>query len=191
MLWSLVGAVAPIVVAAAALGLGTLSTQPSSPVAPSAPAPPDSPKFTIADVAFLAGSWQGDMGGSFVEEMWSRPQGNNVVGTFRWLKKDGTPAMLEMLAITQESDAVRLRLRHYSAMLHAKEDADKPITLRLSRTGEGLAQFDAEKDSGDLVRVTYTVADGRLAVSVEFAAASEPGASPRPPLKFNLARAKP
>lgn len=165
----------------------TPSSPPSAPEAPKAPA---APKFTIADAGFLAGTWRGEMNGGVVEEMWSEPQGNNILGTFRWLRKDGKPVMFEMLAITEEDGAVRLRLRHYSAKLGAKEEADKPLTLRLSQLTAtdalNRAVFAAEKDAGDLKEVVYDRKGDSLAVDVVFVA-NEDG-SEREPLKFKLKR---
>jgi hypothetical protein len=113
-----------------------------------------------------------------------------VLGTFRWLKKDGTPAMFEMLAITQEEDVVRLRMRHYSGTLAAKEEKDKPITMRLIDCEPTRAVFEAEKDAGDLAKVIYAVSGEELAIEVVFTQPTgekaEQGA--RPPLKFKLKR---
>jgi hypothetical protein len=122
----------------------------------------------IDALAFLAGVWTGEMRGTFVEEAWSRPQGNNIVGYFRWLRPDGTPMLFEILTITEEDDVLRLRLRHYSAVLHGKEAPDKPITLRLGESGASRAVFTAEKDAGDLSHVSYEVADDVLTIRVEF-----------------------
>lgn len=141
---------------------------------PSGPAPSESParsgeeRAGIEALGFLAGSWRGEMNGSFVEENWSRPEGNNIIGTFRWLKKDGTPAMFEMLTITREADVTRLRLRHYSPTLAAKEERDQPMTLRLAEVSGKRAVFEAERDAGDLARIVYEVKGEELAISVQF-----------------------
>ena len=176
--------------------LGLSPMQPTSkpastgPSAPTPPTPPTAPKFSIADAAFLAGTWRGEMDGAFVEEMWSAPQGNNIVGTFRWLKKDGKPMLLEMLAITQDDGAVRLRLRRYMAALTAKEDADKPLTLKLSQVtavgGTNRAVFTAEKDAQDLKEVVYERKGDALAIDVVFQ--PEEDGKEREALKFRLKR---
>jgi len=149
------------------------------------PAPAAAPSATIDSLAFLAGSWSGDMGG-YVEENWSRPQGTSIVGTFRWLKKNGSPSMFEMLAITREDDAIRLRLRHYSPTLNAKEDADKPLTYRLKEVSGARAVFEAEKDPGSVERIVYAVEDDALAIDVIFK--PEEGKPARDPLNFRLKR---
>lgn len=124
------------------------------------------------------------MNGGFVEEAWSAPFGNNMIGHFRWLKPDGTPGMFEVLAITQEGDDVRLRLRHFSPALAAKEPVDRPQTLILAESSATRALFKAEKDTVSLSQITYEVKDNTLFIVVEFAA-SDP---PRETLKFELER---
>ncbi|MCC6321205.1 MAG: hypothetical protein IT438_07195 [Phycisphaerales bacterium] len=165
-------------------------TPPSPPSAPEAPKAPAAPKFTIADAGFLAGTWRGEKNGGVVEEMWSEPQGNNILGTFRWLKKDGKPVMFEMLAITEEDGAVRLRLRHYSARLGAKEDKDNPLTLILSQfnatDSDRRAVFTAERDAHDLKEVVYDRKGDSLAVDVAFVGNQD--GTEREPLKFKLRR---
>lgn len=141
------------------------------------------PKAVIGDLVFLAGTWRGSRGG-VVEEIWGTPQGNNIIGCFRWLKADGTPMMLEMLAITAEADAIRLRLRHYSATLSAKEEKDQPLTLRLATHDRASAVFVAERDAGELDRVTYRLEGDTLNITVAFTQ----GEQPRKPLEFKLER---
>src|SRR5690349_1534143 len=80
---------------------------------------------------FMAGTWRGTVDKSFVEEIWSEPHGNNMMGSFRWLKEDGTPAMFELLTLTKDADAVRMRLRHHTGVLAAKEPLDQPLVFKL------------------------------------------------------------
>jgi hypothetical protein len=150
----------------------------------------------IEAVAFLEGTWRGRVEGSLVEEIWSAPQGSSVMGVFRWCRPDGTPAMFEILAITREGEgdgaAVRLRLRHYSPTLVAKEAADRPLTLVLRESTASSALFVAEADrGGDLESIRYAVerddAGERLAIEIRFVARGEPAAQ-RPPLTLTLER---
>lgn len=152
------------------------------PAAPAARA--DSEVAPIASLGFLAGAWRSDDGST--EEIWSAPEGNNIIGAFRWLRPDGTPAMMEMLAITRERDAVRLRLRHYDALLRAKEDADKPVTFTLAKLEQSRAEFIAEKDAGYVAGVNYEVADGVLRVQVFFTPPQKADEPAREPLVFVL-----
>jgi hypothetical protein len=162
--------------AAACVLAGTASpTQEASAVKPPTPAiteaAPGAPATKAEALAFLAGSWSGEMGGSPVEEMWSRPLGPSIMGCFRWCKPDSSPAMFEMLAITEEKNdageaVLRLRLHHFTAALVPHGDATKPMTLRLTESGPARAVFTAEKDAEDLETITYEVADGHLRIDV-------------------------
>lgn len=169
----------------AATGLGLMSEPPA---APTASATTGLAAASVESLGFLAGSWSGEMNGSYTDETWTRPQGNNIVGSFRWLKPDGTPIMFEILTITQESDAIRLRLRHFSATLGAKEEADKPMTMKLTELEGSRAVFRAEKDAGGLDHIIYEATGDQLAITVAFAqpAEAKPDAKPRKPLEFKL-----
>ena len=153
-------------------------------------ASPKASPIAIARLAPLAGTWQGFVGDSFVEEIWSTPQGNTIMGCFRWCDAKRNPTMLEMLLIREEADAVRLRLRHYSPTLVGKEEKDAPITMRLVSAEGSVFLFEAEKHAGDLVSIRYTVDGDALDIEVAFAAPAE-GKSQRPPLRFQLKRAGP
>jgi hypothetical protein len=146
--------------------------------------------IAIARLAPLAGTWQGFVGDSFVEEIWSTPQGDTIMGCFRWCDAKRNPTMLEMLLIRKEADAVRLRLRHYSPTLVGKEEKDAPITMRLASAEGSVFLFEAEKHAGDLASVRYAVDGDALDIEVAFAAPAE-GKSQRPPLRFQLKRAAP
>lgn len=104
--------------------------------------------------------------------------------------------MFEILAITREGEgdaaAVRLRLRHYSPTLVAKEPPDRPLTLVLRESTPDSALFVAEPDrGGDLESIRYAVerddAGERLAIEIRFVARGEPAAR-RPPLNLTLER---
>ncbi|MDZ4829894.1 MAG: DUF6265 family protein [Phycisphaerae bacterium] len=153
----------------------------------------DPPKSTLplSTLGFLAGNWSSSGDDGFSEEIWSAPRGSSghesMMGAFRWLKPDGSPMMFEMLTITVEPDATRLRLRHYTPTLTAKEDADKPLTLKLTQSSSSRAVFEAEKDAHDLSRIVYEVTGDELKIAVEFVQ----GEKPREPLKFVMKRTVP
>lgn len=173
-----------IVNAAAVLGLAGAAcgalVQPEK--APETSSQPAADGFTISSVAFMAGAWRSDEGG-VTEEHWSAPAGNNVMGMFRWLKPDGTPMIFEILTITQETQGVVLRLKHFSATLVGKEEKADSMTLILSQAAPTKAVFKAAATEKRLAAVTYErPTKDALHVTVEFPDPS------REPLKFELAR---
>jgi hypothetical protein len=173
-----------IQVAIAALPLALLAAVHDPPAKDAAPATPSASVASLGAVGFLAGTWRGSMGEDFVEEIWSEPHGQSVMGSFRWLRPNGTPVLFEMLLISKEDDALRLRLRHYTATLEAKDE--KPMTLKLTESAPNRAVFSAERDAEGLSRIVYERRGDTLAIDVEFVQPTGPDAPPRNPLAFRL-----
>lgn len=141
----------------AALALsGWDDPQPPTPAVPAnAPAAKTEAPFDLNRLGFLVGRWVDKSDDGLTEEHWSAPSGNNIMGMFRWCKPDGTPAMFEILTITREPEGVFLRLRHYSPKLVAKEDKDKPMTMKLDTIEGQRVVFKAHSHAGDLSQITY------------------------------------
>lgn len=138
---------------------------------------------SIGALAFMAGSWRGQIEGGVAEEQWRAPEGNNAVGMFRWLKPDGTPIMFEMMALTQEPEGVFLRLVHFNGKLVAREGKDEAVTLRLAESGANRAVFKGVDGEQRVASAGYEVKGEALHVSIHFVDAS------RPPLEFDFKRA--
>jgi hypothetical protein len=88
-----------------------------------------SEKATIADAAWLAGSWRGTGLGGFSEETWSQPEGGIMVGTYR-LVKDGKPVFYEMMWLLEIEGTIILRLKHFSPELVGWEEKDKSVDFK-------------------------------------------------------------
>lgn len=138
----------------------------------------------LADFAFLVGTWQGEMGGDFVEEIWSAPRAGAMMGMFRWTAPDGTPRMYELLTITHEDDQTILRLRHFTSSLVAWEEKDAPIQLHLTESAPNAARFVNHAEEQRLESISFARTDDEgLAIDVAFRESSG-----RPPLNFRLAQ---
>lgn len=166
----------------------TGSTKPADGAQPPSATPAEAKPAAGADdlraLAFLAGAWSSESGGSLTEEHWSKPHGTSMMGMFRWCKPDGSPSMFEILTITAESEGVLLRLRHFSPALVAKEDKDKPMTLKLASSTENKVVFTTLANTGMLSSITYECpTPGRLLIEVAFTPESK-----REVLKFDLKR---
>lgn len=59
---------------------------------------------SLADLSWLAGSWHGDSGGVRMEEHWTAPAGNSMIGMHRDVGKGRT--MFEFLRIEQRGDQI-------------------------------------------------------------------------------------
>ncbi|MGH7131855.1 MAG: DUF6265 family protein [Phycisphaerales bacterium] len=189
-----------------ALGIGQ-SAQPAAPTPPPAPAPvpiptpaptppvkrqpmppavppkPDSKPADVTRFSFLTGAWRGYIGSELVEEVWSAPSGNHLMGMFRWMGPDGNIRMSELLSITGEPGVARLRLMHFDPALRTREPGDKPLILRLAMIDGDRAEFVAE-EAESLERVVYQRTGDELAIDVIF----KQGDKPRKPLQFRLTR---
>src|SRR5688500_17110488 len=62
-------------------------------------------KPAIADLAWMAGSWSGESRGIQMEEHWTRPLGNSMVGLHRDVGK-GRTMLFEYLRIEQQGDQI-------------------------------------------------------------------------------------
>jgi hypothetical protein len=62
-------------------------------------------KPTIADLSWLAGSWSGESGGIQMEEHWTAPKGNSMVGIHRDVGQ-GRTTLFEFLRIEQRGDQI-------------------------------------------------------------------------------------
>ena len=86
----------------ATLSAGPQATQ-SAPSAPAAPNPTTT--VSIADLAFMTGSWTLTRGDSVVEEHWTAPRGGTLFGVGRTLRGERTPAF-EFLRIEARADGI-------------------------------------------------------------------------------------
>jgi len=121
-------------------------------------APPPIPA-TLADVAFLAGHWVGGDPGDLSEEVWSAPEGDSMVGMWRYVAK-GRTRIYEILTLTAEGAGVVLRIRHFDPKLVAREEKDRAVELALVAKGPREAVFEGpEYDVKGTVRLTYRRGD--------------------------------
>ncbi len=110
---------------------------------------------TLADVSFMAGRWVGGEGGDVSEEVWAAPEGDSMMGMWRYVAK-GRAGIFELLTLTAEGRNVVLRIRHFDAKLVAREDKERAVELPLVSKGPGQAVFEGPDYGGKgTVRLTY------------------------------------
>jgi hypothetical protein len=150
--------------AASSLGL-VLATAALAPAAAAAPPPVPA---TLADVAFMAGHWVGGHPGDLSEEVWTAPEGDSMLGMWRFVAK-GQARIFELLTLTAEGQGVVLRIRHFDPKLVAREDKAGAVELPLVARGPGEAVFEGpESGVSGTVRLTYRRgADGGLVALLE------------------------
>lgn len=155
---------------------------------------------TLEDLAPLAGTWRGAIPGAageaLVEEIWSEPLGDTIVGLFRWIAPGGRASMVELLSIREEPEGLVLRLLQRGAALealgnraagaeHGASRGDTPRELALTGAHNGTWTFRAREATEEIQAVHY-LREGaeRLQIRVEFSEVSS-----RSPLLFELRRA--
>jgi len=107
---------------------------------------------SLDDLAWLAGSWEGEGLGGRYEEIWSAPAGGNMIGMFR-LVRDGKVALSEFIMIEQREDGIHFMLKHYAPGWQEWE-TDAPLTFKLSSAANGTFVFDASGEQSAR-RVSY------------------------------------
>lgn len=127
---------------------------------------------TLADVAFLEGSWRGGDKDLAFEEIWSGPEAGVMTGMARGARA-GALAVLEYIVLSQEDGAVLLRFHHYKADFSAWEE--DPIVLRLVDHAKGDATFRNDDPQAEVQSLRYwTPSDGSLQADVGLLKDGEP-----------------
>jgi hypothetical protein len=104
------------------------------------PDPAAAQEGALAELSWMAGRWVSESSDQRLEEWWSSPVGNSMVGHFRWIR-GGRLWITEILSITEAEGEVRFRLRHFDASMHAWEERDDPFIYRMSDRGDGRVEF--------------------------------------------------
>ena len=66
----------------------------------------------IDGLAWMRGEWVRQQGDDRLEEIWSAPSEDSLIGMFRW-SKQGKLWMTELMHITAEGEDVFFRLKHF------------------------------------------------------------------------------
>jgi uncharacterized protein DUF6265 len=103
----------------------------------------DLSKVTVQDLSFMAGKWLGQEGGFDLEEHWSTPAGNNLIGMMR-MARDGKASMYELCVIEQTATGPVLRIRHFRAAMVPREEKPEEITFTLVDFAKDKATFEAQ-----------------------------------------------
>jgi hypothetical protein len=99
------------------------------------------PAARVSDLAWLAGSWEGEGLGGTLEEVWSPATGGAMVGYFRLLT-NGKPVFYEIMTILESEGSVEMRLKHVNPDMTGWEEKNDFVTFRLARLDETGAYFD-------------------------------------------------
>jgi uncharacterized protein DUF6265 len=142
------------------VGAGTQAPADASKAA--APTPAATPKPTLADFAWLAGRWQGAWGPRIAQQVWTSPKAGVMLGTFQLTESENT-LVLELFTLAEETDGIKLHLRHFTPSLVAWEKSG-PSALTLVGTDPMSVTFENPVD-GQPKRAVFTRIDADTYVS--------------------------
>lgn len=95
----------------------------------------------ISSLAWIEGRWLGSHNGEAVEEHWSGPAANSLMGMFRWLRDDKV-FFFELLAIEAGESGLVMRIKHFHPGLRGWEEKDDCVALDLvAHTGQRTVWF--------------------------------------------------
>lgn len=137
---------------------------PAGPEGPAAAPAAPAAALRVADLAWLAGTWRGAMGGHPIDEHWSAAEGGEMVGVFRWRR---SRPMYELQTLEDTPEGAVLRIRHFGPGLVAWEEKDGAVVFRPVEHGPCWALFAEEGDAAEQTRLRYRrEADGGLLIQV-------------------------
>ena len=100
-----------------------------------------SPKATIEDFAWIAGHWKGEAFGGIVEELWTPPLGDSMMGSFKLVNDDRT-TFYELEVLREIDETVILQIKHFHGDVKGWEERDETVDFRLVQFGKNKAYFD-------------------------------------------------
>jgi len=108
------------------------------------PATAQTEDFSIEDLSFITGTWQGEIFGGKADETWLPPRDGTMPGMFRLTWKDGR-RLYELLLIEENQEGkVEMIFRHFeSGMKLWPKEIEHPNRFELVKAGSGIAVFDA------------------------------------------------
>lgn len=121
-------------------------------------------KMGINDLAFMTGTWVQKTNNAYLEEIWSKPNGESMVSTFRYL--DNKKAVFyEFMVIELDGQRPVMKLRHFNRGSIAWENKDKPLLFPLIELKNNKAIF---QTTDKAIKLTYHLtAKTKLTVLLE------------------------
>lgn len=108
---------------------------------------------SVADLAWMTGTWSGPVGGGNVlEENWTTPKAGSIQSLVRMTGANGT-SMFELIVIEEEEDTLRLRLQQWDPGM--KPRTPGPTVMTLVEMGENTVAFRGE-EGGMFAKLRYT-----------------------------------
>jgi hypothetical protein len=120
--------------------------------------PVAAPAHRVEELAWFSGAWETDHGKTHIEEYWTRPAGNMMIGMGRMVRDEKTVSF-EFLRLEQRADGI-----YYVAQPYGRP----PVDFKLDALEQQTAVFVNPGHADHLKRITYRKnPDGTLFGRVE------------------------
>jgi len=126
---------------------------------------PSLERVTLNDLSFIAGRWHGTDGTAQVDEHWTAPEGNNMMGMFR-VVREGKVSIYEMMSIESSEDGILLHLKQFKFGLATSAEKPDVINFKLSDFHAGEAKFSKVNGNSQII-FKKTSADGMTATLIK------------------------
>ena len=122
---------------------------------------------SIADLAWMTGTWAGAAGPGILEENWTVPRDGSIQSVVR-MTSGGQTSMVELIVIEEEDDTLVLRLQQWDPGM--KPRTEGPTVMKLAEMGESTVAFEVVGEGmfstlrytrdGDTFTISITNPDG-------------------------------
>ena len=109
----------------------------------------------LAELAWLAGRWQGTVFGSVITELWTPREQGNMTGVFRMMN-GGRVALIEVMTLEERAGGgVVLRMKHLNGLLHSREEKNAALEFQVVAVEGRRAVFRTDEGGGVVVTLVY------------------------------------
>lgn len=91
--------------------------------------PAADPTVTLADLAWLEGTWRGNLGDAVAEIHYMSPEAGVLPSIFR-LREGEEVLIIELLTLIEDEDGLVMHIRHFTEDLTPLEE-EHPLTIRM------------------------------------------------------------
>jgi hypothetical protein len=100
-----------------------------------------SPSASLDQVSWISGHWHGEAFGGVVEEVWTEPLGNSMMGSFK-LVVDGQVSFYEICIIREIGETILFQLKHFNGDLTGWEEKGETVDFPLVKVEKDKVYFD-------------------------------------------------
>ena len=120
-------------------------------------------KPSVADLAWMSGSWSGPAGPGTLGENWIHPVDGSIASLVR-MTGGGTTSMVELIIIEEEEDTLVLRIKQWNPGFSPR--TPNPQKMILADLEENRVSFKAAGEGG-MSSLTYTRKEDSFTITVE------------------------